>query len=88
MRQKKNAILWNPKNETKLKKGHAKMDHNGKLEARNLISDGITALAPANLNLCGNYKFFSTHMQITNHGHIEPNTVVDKTGQKWKTTVT
>jgi hypothetical protein len=52
------------------------MHHNDNLEARKLISDAITALPPANVDLqCKDYQLFCVY---------KSNTVVVKTGYKWK----
>lgn len=61
------------------------MQCNGNMEARNLIFDDTTVLHPANMNLLvQNSLILSMCTQIKNCKCIKPNTVIGKTGHKWK----
>jgi hypothetical protein len=60
------------------------MHCNGNLEVRKLVSDAITVLSLAAVDLLV-WKpliFMSVHK---NYGYIKPTTTVGKSGYKWKT---
>jgi hypothetical protein len=48
------------------------------VEATELVSDAVTALHPADTDCLVKKNSFSMCTQTKNHGHIKPNTVMEK----------